>query len=883
MRPNGGTDRQGVDARLGDALADLGGETDVWPVLADSPAVNLIPGCYRPPTSADRAPVRPGCESGAYEHDPVSISVGPSRYTNIAGPTSFHFTGPPGASYSCVIQGVTDITSCDSPFTREGSLDDGTYTFRVGGSLAGPIGSAERTFTVDTQRPSAPTIETPKEGETVRRVLLSGSAEPFATVEVREIGAEGVREAVADDAGYWRLDLGIVPPGQHSYQATTVDRARNQSETAASVTVRVSASEPPVAVITAPTDTVFQNRTPKFEFTGGHTYQCRLGDAQFAPCVSGVTYGPLDDGNYRFEVRAIAEDGLPQEGATPLFFTVDNAAPVPPTIDEPMDGAVIARRSVMLRGQTEDFTDVEVYEGTTLLGRAEIENEGTGDWKFPVDGLAPWATTSSALGPSTTPRTSRTIRLRSGCTSPRSPSRRRSPRSCPAPCREIAFAASKPDELMFECRHEIQGGGEPEIITGCTSPFERRELIEGTHTFSVVAVDADGPGDESLGDSWTFTVDQTGPETTIDSGPSGATQETSAEFTFGSGDPEATFHCRYVPPDGQVQEDGCESPFMLSELADGTHRLEVIALDALGNRDATPAVRTWTVDTRAPQPAVDAAAAGAAATLSFAAEPGVTYSCALEGPSGDNGASAPARRRRRTPICRLATTASRCARSTPPATMPTPRRRRSRSPPRRSSPSRNRRPLRSRWRSRPLAPPTPTPQAGETVVVRPVSGKILVRGPGTTEFVELDASRASRSAPRSTPARAGSSLTAEPDRGQARRTRDVLRRHLHGHPGRGGIIDLTLTEELAPCRRRRRAAAQPRSPRRASCGATARASSAPRAVQRGDRPRHEVARRRTPAPARSPASPRASSPCATTCARRRCWSRKGKSLHGARR
>jgi len=142
-------------------------------------------------------------------------------------------------------------------------------------------------------------------------------------------------------------------------------------------------------VITAPTDTVFQNRTPRFEFTGGATYQCRLGNTEFAPCDSGVTYGPLDDGDYRFEVRAIAADGTPQEGATPFYFTVDNEVPDPPTIDEPMDGAVIARRTVMLRGATEDFTEVEVYDGATKLGNAQIENEGTGDWKFePMEPLA---------------------------------------------------------------------------------------------------------------------------------------------------------------------------------------------------------------------------------------------------------------------------------------------------------------------------------------------------------------------------------------------------------------------------------------------------------------------------------------------------------------
>ena len=38
----------------------------------------------------------------------------------------------------------------------------------------------------------------------------------------------------------------------------------------------------------------------------------------------------------------------------------------------------------------------------------------------------------------------------------------------------------------------------------------------------------------------------------------------------------------------------------------------------------------------------------------------------------------------------------------------------------------------------PVATATPTPQPGETVVVRPVSGRILVKRPGSNEFVELD-------------------------------------------------------------------------------------------------------------------------------------------------
>ena len=235
-------DRVVADARLGAGLENLGGETNVWPLLADSPAIDVIPGCF--PATDQRGierPQGPACEAGAYEHDPVRIGLAPGRYTNIAGPSSFFFTGPPGTTYSCVIQGRTDITNCESPFTYESPLPEGTYTFRVGGSGAGPIGSAERTFTVDLTRPAAPTIDSPKEGASVQRVVLVGMTEAFATVEIRE-GGQRLAEAVGDDTGYWRLDLGSVAPGRHTYNAFATDRASNESETSAQVTVQVSAS-----------------------------------------------------------------------------------------------------------------------------------------------------------------------------------------------------------------------------------------------------------------------------------------------------------------------------------------------------------------------------------------------------------------------------------------------------------------------------------------------------------------------------------------------------------------------------------------------------------------------------------------------------------------
>jgi hypothetical protein len=88
-------------------------------------------------------------------------------------------------------------------------------------------------------------------------------------------------------------------------------------------------------------------------------------------------------------------------------------------------------------------------------------------------------------------------------------------------------------------------------------------------------------------------VDSTPPETTIDSGPSDIFSDASASFTFSSNEANSAFECRL---DGGTFSP-CASPKSYGGLADGSHLFEVRATDAAGNTDATPASRSWTVDT----------------------------------------------------------------------------------------------------------------------------------------------------------------------------------------------------------------------------------------------------------------------------------------------
>jgi hypothetical protein len=115
------------------------------------------------------------------------------------------------------------------------------------------------------------------------------------------------------------------------------------------------------------------------------------------------------------------------------------------------------------------------------------------------------------------------------------------------------------------------------------------------------------------------------PETTIDSGPSGTVNTGPASFAFSSSEAGSTFECSL---DGSLYSP-CSSPRSYTGLADGTHTFSVRATDAAGNVDPTPATRSWTVDTLAPDAPIivnppDNSTTAANFALSGSAEAGST-------------------------------------------------------------------------------------------------------------------------------------------------------------------------------------------------------------------------------------------------------------------
>jgi hypothetical protein len=164
----------------------------------------------------------------------------------------------------------------------------------------------------------------------------------------------------------------------------------------------------------------------------------------------------------------------------------------------------------------------------------------------------------------------------------------------------------------------------------CRSPQSFSNLTETSHRFAVRSRDRAGNVDRTpVVSEWS--VDRTPPDTEIRRSRSGPTGRT-ARFTLVATESGVGFRCSL---DGAAFA-SCSSQLVLSGLRPGGHTLRVLARDAAGNADASPAERRWTVDTSPPGTLLvehpPSVTRQRAATFSFSAtEGGVTFECSLDG------------------------------------------------------------------------------------------------------------------------------------------------------------------------------------------------------------------------------------------------------------
>jgi hypothetical protein len=155
------------------------------------------------------------------------------------------------------------------------------------------------------------------------------------------------------------------------------------------------------------------------------------------------------------------------------------------------------------------------------------------------------------------------------------------------------FTFTATETSTFEC--SLDGSA----FALCPSPQTYSGLADGAHTVAVRAHDEYGNVDPTPATSH-FTVDATGPTTSIDSGPSGVITSSTASFGF-SANEAVNFECRL----DDAGFSPCTSAQDYSDLADGLHVFQLRATDAAGNADTTHAARAFTVQRTLPGPPPD--------------------------------------------------------------------------------------------------------------------------------------------------------------------------------------------------------------------------------------------------------------------------------------
>ncbi|HEY7396767.1 MAG TPA: Ig-like domain-containing protein [Gaiellaceae bacterium] len=154
-----------------------------------------------------------------------------------------------------------------------------------------------------------------------------------------------------------------------------------------------------------------------------------------------------------------------------------------------------------------------------------------------------------------------------------------------------------------------------DVSTDSAAPFaasfDSTSVVDGDYDFRAIGTDGAGNTTTSavVGPR---TVDNAAPDTTIATHPTAWTTSTSGGFTFTSDEP-GTFECRL---DGGAWS-ACATPDTLTGLAEGTHTLDVRAVDAAGNTDATPDTFTWKVDLTPPSATLNSLASRVGATVAL--------------------------------------------------------------------------------------------------------------------------------------------------------------------------------------------------------------------------------------------------------------------------
>jgi Bacterial Ig-like domain len=490
----------------------------------------------------------------------------------LSGIVSLSYVYCAGASCTPTVLIGSSSAAPSYPVTWVGQPVDGTYQVlaRATDAAGNTLDSAKRTVVVDNSPPDTTITASPASPSTQSVSFSFTSTQAGSTFEC-ELDAGGFTACTSPKA-YTGLS-----GGSHTFRVRATDPAGNADTTPAAHTWTVDALAPNTTITSNP-PALSSSASAAFSFTSTETgtFECALDGGGFGPCTSPQSYSGLGDGSHTFQVRATDPAGNPDGTPAAYTWTIDTAAPNTTITASPSNPSSSAAASFSFTATEPGSTFECALDGGGFSSCTSPQSySGLSDGSHTFQVRAADGVGNTDATPASSTWTVDTAAPSSSITGgPSDPSNDAAP--------TFTFAADEAGS-SFECR--LDGGA----FATCTSPHVLAALTEGSHTFTVRAVDL--AGNIGPNDSRTWTVDLSAPQTTISSGPSDPTPDTFADFAFDSSEPGSTFQCEL---DGGGFS-ACASPQNYSGLAAGSHTFSVYATDAAGNVDGTPATFTWTI------------------------------------------------------------------------------------------------------------------------------------------------------------------------------------------------------------------------------------------------------------------------------------------------
>jgi hypothetical protein len=538
---------------------------------------------------------------------------------------------------TCKLDGAS-AAPCSSPQPYT-NLSEGNHTVVVTATDAGGnSGSAAVTWHVDHTAPSAPLITEPAStiftNDTTPTV--SGTAEAGSTLKLYAGATLLDTITVAGDGTWTWTPPAPLTQATYHFHATATDSYGNESADSETRIVAIDTEAPDAPTLTAPSSGLTNDSTPLVKGTAETQSKVTVyvdgqpiaGIADFVPDGTWeLLISPaLSDGPHTITAVATDQAGNVSPASSDLNIVVDTAAPsvsvTAPTAgqhisDATPDVTFTAESGATTRCKVDDgafvacsspFTVSTLTEGSHTVTVEATDNAGnaaTAVVTFTVDLTDPTAQITG--GPADGDK--------SNDDTP-------------------TFTFTKNETGTFEC--SIDGG----TFVACSSPFTLPALGDGTHSFSVHAIDQADNVSDDVTRSWT--VDTTAPDAPSIDNPADNAAVAVAKPTVtgdaGSAEAGATLSVYIngtLNGTTTVDLDGSWSYTAASNLSDNVYAFTAKATDAAGNVSAVSNTVHIRVDVANPTAQITAKPGAlsndSTPTFSFTADEPSSFECNIDG------------------------------------------------------------------------------------------------------------------------------------------------------------------------------------------------------------------------------------------------------------